>query len=92
MAHRAWLAPLLLLIACGDSEEPSEDEKLASASKLTSDRAAEMGDFCCYENGTLMADAPAGCHDVTHCFFSQTFSDVSPAGRGTMCGYVVCDE
>ncbi|MEY4549507.1 MAG: hypothetical protein RL685_5702 [Pseudomonadota bacterium] len=92
MMYRAWLAPLLILLACGDSEEPSEDEKLAGASKLTSDRAAKFGDYCCYEDGTLMADAPASCQEVTSCFFSQTYSDVTPAGRGTMCGYLMCDE
>jgi hypothetical protein len=92
MTSRASLALLLTLFACGDSEESSEDDKLANASKLTRDRAEEMGDYCCYENGSLAADAPAACRTVANCFFSETYSDVSPAGRGTMCGYLICGE
>lgn len=93
MVHRVRLALLLILFACGDSEEASEEEKLAGASKLTSDRAAQMGSYCCYENGTLASNAPAGCRASTaSCFFSETYSDVSSAGRGTMCGYLLCGD
>jgi hypothetical protein len=94
MVHRVRLALLLVLFACGDSEEAaSEDEKLAGASKLTSDRAAQIGSYCCYENGALASDAPAACRASTaSCFFSETYSDVSPAGRGTMCGYLLCGD
>jgi hypothetical protein len=92
MANRARIALLLTLLACGDSEESNEDEELANASRLTRERAEEMGDYCCYENGSLAADAPASCSTVTSCFFSETYSDVSPAGRGTMCGYLICSE
>jgi hypothetical protein len=89
---RPLLVLLLTLLACGDSEDSSnEDEELASASRLTRTRAQETGAYCCYENGVLASDAPAACRAAASCFFSETYSDVSPAGRGTMCGYLLCD-
>jgi hypothetical protein len=88
---RALLALVFTLLACGDSEEPSRDEELADASRLTRARAQETGAYCCYENGTLMADAPAACRTTANCFFSETYSDVNAAGRGTMCGYLLCN-
>lgn len=91
MTHRALLAALLSLLACGGSEGSSDDEELANASRLTRVRAEQQGVYCCYVNGTLQADAPEGCQNPTSCFFSETYSDLSPGGRGTMCGYLLCE-
>lgn len=90
MRFGALFISTLTLIACSDAEAPSQDNELADASRLTRSRAQETGVYCCYENGTLIADAPAACRTATNCFFSETYSDVSAAGRGTMCGYLLC--
>lgn len=91
MIHRALLTPFLVMMACGEPEQPSEDDELANASRLTRARAEAQGEYCCYENGALVPDAPAGCRNTTGCFFSETYSALSPGGRGSMCGYLLCE-
>ncbi|MEO8184928.1 MAG: hypothetical protein ABI895_39475 [Deltaproteobacteria bacterium] len=78
-----------VLAGCGDSGEP-EDE-LAGANRLTTHNVAMKGNYCCYENGAVSADSAAACTlRTSNCVWSETYNDVDPAGRGTMCGYLAC--
>lgn len=77
-----------LLAACGSSD--SEDD-LGGANHLTAGDVEARGTYCCFENGTPGADAPAVCTShAKDCVWSEAYSDVDSAGRGTMCGYLAC--
>ena len=77
-----------LLAACGNSD--SEDD-LGGAQRLTAEDVAARGTYCCFDDGSASANSPAICSSGTKdCVWSETYSDVNSAGRGTMCGYLAC--
>lgn len=79
----------LLLAGCADASD-SEDE-LSGAHHLTAEGLAVTGDYCCYENGAVTEDSARACTiHAKSCAWSQTYSDVNAAGRGTICGYLDC--
>jgi hypothetical protein len=74
----------LLLTGCGSGDEPG-------GGKLTPEDVAANGDYCCYQNGAATEDSAAVC--ATHaktCVWSETYREVDAAGRGTLCGYLIC--
>jgi hypothetical protein len=87
--HRRFSIVLgFLLAACGSSD--SEDD-LADANHLTADDVAARGTYCCFDNGSASTNSPAICSsNAQDCIWSETYSDVNSAGRGTMCGYLAC--
>jgi len=73
----------LVLAGCGDSED--------GADPLSADEVAATGSYCCYASGTLTTDSAAGCTShAKSCVWSETYNDANAAGRGRVCGYLVC--
>ena len=80
-----------LLAACGSSDSDSGNA-LGDANHLTAEDVQASGTYCCFENGSASADSPTSCASsaAKDCVWSETYSDVDSAGRGTMCGYLAC--
>jgi hypothetical protein len=88
MHTRFSIALGFLLAACGSSD--SEDA-LAGANHLTAEDVAARGTYCCFDNGSASANSPPVCSSGTKdCIWSEAYSDVNSAGRGTVCGYLAC--
>ena len=88
MQRRISLVLGLLLAACGNSDS---EEDLGASNHLTAEDVAARVTYCCFENGTASANSPAVCASgAKNCVWSETYSDVDSAGRGTMCGYLAC--
>jgi hypothetical protein len=92
MTQRVLFLLGLALAACGDSSDSSDGDELASAGRLTAERVAAVGEYCCYQNGEATVDSPEVCDaGAKDCIWSETSSDVDASGRGTMCGYLACE-
>jgi hypothetical protein len=88
MQRGIFIAIGFLLAACGGSDS---DADLASANRLTAADVAARGTYCCFDNGSASASSPAVCSSgAKDCAWSETYSDVNAAGRGTICGYLLC--
>jgi hypothetical protein len=77
----------LVLAGCGSDS----GDGLGGADPLTAEDVAANGDYCCYQNGAATEDSATAC--ATHakaCVWSETYTDVDAAGRGTLCGYLIC--
>jgi hypothetical protein len=88
MQSRIAIALGFLLAACGSSDS---EEDLGGADHLTAADVQARGTYCCFDNGSASADSPASCaSSAKDCVWSETYSDVDSAGRGSMCGYLAC--
>jgi hypothetical protein len=88
MDRRISIVIGLLLTACGSSDSEAD---LAGANHLTADDVADRGTYCCFDNGSASGNSPAICSSgAKDCVWSETYSDVNSAGRGTICGYLLC--
>ena len=89
MRRRVSILLGFLLAACGGSD--SDYGELSGANHLTAEDVAARGTYCCFDNGSPAAASPEACGtDEKQCVWSETYSDVDSAGRGTMCGYLAC--